>query len=263
MSQDGFTRLERFELKYQIKYEWKDAIAEFLHPWCELDKYSAMSPDGFYWITNNYLETPRNTLLKRTLDKIDGRFNMRIRTYGQDPPPDAACHFEVKQKRRDTVVKTRGTIRQGGSERLWNDTAAALAETSGADRANLEHFLRTAVSWNAEPRFLTQYKRRAWFGRFEDYTRVTIDTGMRWREERTFDHGVPDPRVMQPSDLPEFHEPGMDAVMELKCAREQVPWWMLDLIRHLEVRLTGYSKFASASLCCERRPAARVARAFK
>lgn len=258
MSQDGFTRLERFELKYPIKLEWKDAIAEFLNPWCKLDHYSAVSPDGFYWITNNYLDTPRDTFFKWTLDKRDGRFDMRIRTYGENPRPETTCFFEVKEKRRDVVIKTRGTLRGGRPDRLWTDTPAALEETSGEDRSNLQHFLHQALSWNAEPRFLTQYKRMAWFGLSEDYTRVTIDTSMRWREERTFDHAVPDPRVMTHSDIPFFTAPGADAIMELKCEREQVPWWMLDLIRHLELQLSGYSKFGSASFLSQHRPLARV-----
>ena len=237
------------------------AISAFLGPWCELDPYSARSPDGFYWITNNYLDTPRDTFFRWTFDKRDGRFDMRIRTYGQSPSNDGPCHFEVKEKRRDTVIKTRGTIRDGGPQRLWNDTLSALAESKGgADRANLEHFLHLALDYNVHPRYLTQYKRMAWFGRFEDYTRVTIDTNMRWREERSFDHEVPDPRVMRPSDLPEFTSPGSDAILELKCEREQVPWWMLDLIRFLQIRLSGYSKFGSAAFLCQHRPQVRVAR---
>jgi hypothetical protein len=258
MQERGFTRLERFELKYYIDLDWVERITNFLKPWCGLDAYSERSPDGFYWITNNYLDNYQNTFFRWSYDKIDGRIDMRIRTYGENPKPTAPCFFEVKEKRRDTVIKTRGTIRGGNPERLWNDTVAVLNESSGEDRANLEHFLRLSLSYNVEPRYLTQYKRKAWFGLFEDYTRITVDTNMRWREERSYDHSVSDPSMMTSSDIPYFTAPGTNAVLELKCERDAVPWWMLDLIRYLDINRVGYSKFGSASFLSQHKPAIRI-----
>ncbi len=208
---------------------------------------------------NLYFDNLQRTFFKWAEQKPDGRFNMRLRTYGENPGDGATCHFEVKEKRRDVVVKTRGSLKGGHPERLWEDTAAVMAAAGNEEgRSNLELFLRRAMSYDAHPVLQTQYRRIAWFGRFEDYARVTIDINMRWRPVDRMELSI-DPAQMRPSDLPENLTPGTNAVLELKCERDQVPWWMLDLIRSLNLKHTGFSKFASATREELRRPRPRLA----
>ena len=89
----GFSLLERFELKYHIPVEWADAIGEFLKPYCEEDYYSKITPGGFYYITNLYLDSPKWTFLGWKKKQLLDRFNMRIRTYGEHPAQDGTFHF--------------------------------------------------------------------------------------------------------------------------------------------------------------------------
>ena len=98
----------------------------------------------------------------------------------------------------------------------------------------------------AHPRLLTQYKRRAWFGLREEYSRVTIDTGMSFRVENGFDYTV-DPQYMHSTGIPRFFQPGADAVLELKCPAAQMPYWMFDLIRALNLKHGAFSKFGNAA----------------
>ena len=86
----GFSLLERFELKYHIPVEWADRLA----PYCEEDYYSKITPGGFYWITNLYLDSPSWTFLGWKKKQLLDRFNMRIRTYGEHPAQDGTFHFE-------------------------------------------------------------------------------------------------------------------------------------------------------------------------
>lgn len=247
MIQTGFTRLERFELKYHVPFYILPALDAFLAPWCELDPASAKSESGFYWITSLYLDSPRYTMLRWGATKPDGRFNMRIRAYGEHPESSTAWHFETKEKSCDQVTKLRGVVKGATPELLWDETDQILTSARGEDKENLQRFFHRALSYNASPIVLTQYRRKAWFGRLEDYARVTLDIGMRWREERGFDFSV-DPRDMRPSDLPERFDPGCNAVLELKCSRDQVPVWMVELIRHFNLVRSGFSKFESAGV---------------
>ena len=205
----GFSLLERFELKYHIPVAWADRIGEFIAPYCEEDHYSQITPGHFYWITNLYLDSDRWTFLGWKKARLLDRFNMRIRTYGEHPAQDGTFHFESKRKVKEVCYKSRALH-------------------------------------NAHPRLLTQYKRRAWFGLREEYSRVTIDTGMRFREENGFDYTV-DPHYMHSTGIPRFFKPGCDAVLELKCPCSQVPFWMIDLIRFLNLRQGGFSKFGNAA----------------
>ncbi len=244
-NKSSFTRLERYELKYHVPTTMLPELETFLLPWCELDPASERRKDGFYWVTSLYLDSPRYTFLRWGSQKPEGRFNMRIRAYGDHPEHTDAWHFELKEKSCDQVTKFRGVLRGASPASLWDDPDAVLGRAKGEDLANLRRFYLRSLTYNASPLLLTQYRRKAWFGITEDYARVTFDIGMRWREENGFDFSV-DPRVMRPSDLPERFDPGCNAVLEIKCVRDQIPIWMVELIRHFDLVRSGFSKFESA-----------------
>ena len=245
MNRDEFNSLERYELKYQIPFELVPQVRDFLRPWCELDAHSQDSADNAYWVTSLYLDSPRFTFFNWKELGMEDRFNMRIRTYGENPSQAGPRFFEVKHKHQDVILKTRGTLQDGHPERLWTDLSGTLARVQGMERRNLERFWQLTETYNANPCVLTQYRRIAWFGVHEDYARVTIDWAMRWRAESGFDFSV-DPMQMRPSDGPAYFRPGTNAVLELKCPRDQVPWWMLDMIRALDLRRSTFSKFGNA-----------------
>jgi len=261
MAERTFSTLERYELKYHIHWDMIDFIADFLKPYCALDAYSEKSPDRFYWVTSLYLDSHQRTFYNWKDNALEKRFNMRIRTYGEHPDPHGPRFFEVKHKESDVVRKTRGSLYGGHPERLWNQLPQVLADAKSKDRKHLETFYRLSTTWNAEPKLLTQYRRIAWFGLHEDYARVTVDVGMRWREENHFDFTV-HPGRMHPSDVPEYFTPGTNAVLELKCPKAQVPWWMLDLIRVLNLNRASFSKFGAATLESLRLPTIRSSSMF-
>lgn len=242
----GFSLLERFELKYHIPVEWADIIGEMIAPYCEEDYYSKITPGGFYWITNLYLDSPNWTFLKWRNARLLDRFNMRIRTYGEHPDPKGTFHFEVKRKIRNICFKSRATIKGENPSFVFENPKEMWPVKSERDRQYLEEYLYKVNTFNASPRLLTQYKRRAWFSTTEEYSRVTIDTCMRFREENGFDYTV-DPHYMHSTGLPRFFAPGCDAVLELKCPCSQVPYWMMDLIHALNLKLAGFSKFGNAA----------------
>ena len=243
-----FSQLERYELKYHIPMTMVDSIAKFLEPWCQLDEYSSRSADRSYWVTSLYLDSPQRTFFHWTQAGKDDRFNMRIRAYSPSPQLWDPHFFEVKHKSSDLVIKTRGSMFHGHPERLWEDPGNVFLESSSAeDLRFLKHFYALSTSWNAAPTLLTQYRRIAWFGVFEEYARVTVDFSLRWREELGFDMTI-DPTQMHPTDVPRYFRPGTEAVLELKCPRSDVPWWMMDLIRYLNLERSGFSKFGSATM---------------
>lgn len=249
MIQTSFTRLERYELKYHVPHEFVTALDTYLAPWCQLDPHSASSPDGFYRISSLYLDSPRYTLLRLGDAKPESRFNLRIRSYGDHPEQARSWHFEIKEKHSDLVTKLRGVWKGGKPEDLFEDPDRVLSAARGEDLENLRTFLHRVLSYNLHPFVLTQYRRKAWFGTSDVYARVTLDIGMRWREERGFDFRARDVDMM-PSDLPERFDPGCDAVLEIKCEREHVPMWMFDLIQSFGLVRSGFSKFESAGRQC-------------
>lgn len=242
----SFSTLERYELKFHFPTARIPELVQFLKPWCGLDAHSERSADLTYWVTSLYLDSPQRTFYTWKKEQIPERFNMRIRTYGEYPTHDSVRFFEVKYKAQDVVNKSRGTLPHGDAGLLWRNPTEAMQGLPPSDQKNLAKFYRLSVTYNAHPVLLTQYKRIAWFGLFEDYARVTIDHGMRWRPEIGYDYSI-HPHQMRPSDLPEYFEPGTDSVIELKCPKNQVPWWMLDLIQEFNLVRRSFSKFGAAS----------------
>ncbi|MCK9182554.1 MAG: polyphosphate polymerase domain-containing protein [Fibrobacteraceae bacterium] len=242
----GFSLLERFELKYHIPVEMTDDIGRFIAPYCEEDYYSKITPGGFYWITNLYLDSPKWTFLSWRKAQLLDRFNMRVRCYGEHPKQDGTFHFEVKRKLGSVGYKSRATINGENPSFVWENPESKWPCKTDKDRKYLHDFIYKTTAYNARPRLLTQYKRRAWFGLNEEYSRVTIDTDMRFREENGFDYSV-DPAYMWSTGLPRFFERNCNAVLELKCPALQVPFWMLDLIRHFNLKHGGFSKFGNAA----------------
>lgn len=245
MVQTTFTKLARYELKYHIHLDDLARIETFLRPWCGLDPHSERSPGGFYWVTSLYLDTPQLLLARNREMSLAEHTNLRIRAYGESPSPDSPRHFEIKHWDGSIVEKSRGTIHDGKASSLWDDTHQVLKKASAGDRPNLSNFYLCALQWNAAPVYLTQYRRKAWFGLLDEYSRVTVDTDLRWREETGFDFTV-QPRQMRASDPPDYFRPGAHAILELKCLRNAVPLWMLDLIRMLELERASYSKYVTA-----------------
>ena len=99
---------ERYELKYFLTSSQALEVEKYVEFFCELDPYSERMEDHYYSINNLYFDTPNNLFLERRRSSIDHRFNLRIRSYGDDPVPPYL--FEIKQKGHGVVKKTRAKI---------------------------------------------------------------------------------------------------------------------------------------------------------
>jgi hypothetical protein len=230
--------LERFELKYTVPVEMWAAMENFIHPYCRPDAYSDKSPDGYYRVNSLYFDSPDFHFLRNRLDRCEKRFNLRVRSYGDDPKPP--YFFEIKRKTGDVIRKERARYFDRDVQGyLAGGPDDALHE--GDRRPGLE-FRRLVQVYGAEPVVMTQYRRRAYFSDTEDYARVTFDVDMRsmtplgW-EPKFVEEG------MSSSDPETWFDPGTHGILELKCYTLFTPKWMLDMIRAFELRRRGFSKY--------------------
>lgn len=228
---------DRYELKYQIPSSLVAPVSRVIEAYCDLDPYSEKSPDGYYTVNSLYLDTPSNLFLRRKLDGESDRFNLRIRGYGE-----ADLFFEVKFKSQGFVKKRRAHLR-GELPALIQELRDT--ETEREKPKNLDLFLRTLDTYGAEPKVLTQYRRKAYFSRYDDYARITFDRDLRFMEEQNF-NVLPDEARMDHYDHEEIFHEGKDVVLELKCP-QQVPLWFIDVITRFNLVRCGFSKYASAA----------------
>jgi SPX domain protein involved in polyphosphate accumulation len=232
---------ERYELKYHIPLAMVDEISAYIEPFCELDHFSKISPDKYYAINNLYLDTPDYLFFRRSIEGIEGRFNMRIRNYGDEINP--LYFLEIKKKNGGFVKKTRAKI----YDLKWFEDLShfTMPNTQNEFVKNdfAYDFAYNVLSYGAAPVVFTQYRRKAYFSHIDDYARVTFDKDMRFipRDHYGFERS----KDMKYYDYPEYFEPETHVVLELKC-EARVPFWIIDLIRHFNLERSGFSKFLFA-----------------
>jgi SPX domain protein involved in polyphosphate accumulation len=248
--QDLPPELERYELKYIIPWSYVEPVSRFVEAYCELDYHSTKASDHFYEVNTLYFDTPGCQFLQQRLSGKINRFNMRVRSYGDGSKPP--YYLEIKHKRNTRIKKFRATARPEEWPLILADPSFRVdSKQSSSERANKERFLYLATTYAIEPKVLTCYRRRAYFSTIDDYARVTMDINLRCRDESTLSL-TPDDRMISYDYENTFGanhlSDNASVVLELKCVQGQVPTWMVDLIRHFQLKQQGFSKYMNSML---------------
>jgi hypothetical protein len=234
--------LERYELKYLIPLELVEPISRYVETYCDMDHYSTISRDQYYTINSLYLDTPSLYLLR--FKELAGayNFNMRIRSYGEQPK--APYFFEIKYKLREFVRKKRAKVYlENWAKPL--DEGYIPFEIEDDSRKTFEDFLQMKMTYNVEPVILTQYRRKAYISNIDDYARVTFDRDLRFQETNEW-CVKPTEDLLSHYDHPESFEcMGQNVILELKCEKK-IPLWMIDLIQRFELLSANFSKFGNS-----------------
>lgn len=233
--------LERYEKKYIIHPSLVEPISKFASIYCSLDKYSEASDDKFYQVNNLYFDSPQYTFLQNRINEAETRFNLRIRSYGDNPTPPFFC--EIKQKRGGYIRKYRGKLE---SEHWIDDLTDSTSEAiNRQDQAkNVRLFKKLLHSYNASPKVLTNYRRKAYISNHEEYARLTFDIELKYMEQINYEL-APIDHLMTFYDHQLNFDIGASVILELKCYTTHVPFWMIDLVRYFELAQTGFSKYAT------------------
>jgi hypothetical protein len=234
--------LERYELKYTIPYSMVDEISAFVEAYCFLDKYSEKSPDRFYKINSLYFDTPDFLFLRKRLAREHRRFNMRIRSYGDNP--QLPYFLEVKQKRGDIIKKLRAKVFNADLDAMLNGPVEDSFLSGDKEAPSRAAFLRLRHIYNAQPQVIVQYRRKAYISHYEDYARVTFDKELCYMEQHDYSP-VPVEGQMTSCDIENEYDPGCNLILELKCYTSYVPLWMVDCIRKFQLKRRGFSKFST------------------
>jgi len=236
---------ERYESKFVIPTHMIEPVSDFASIYCSLDKYSKQCKDTFYRVNNLYFDSPNFLFLKKRLANCENRFNMRIRSYSDTLP--LPCFLEIKQRKESVVRKMRAIVVEKDWHRMFNDPDYEWMEghqSRSIFTSNKSLFLQLACEYNATPKVLTQYRRRAFVSDVDDYARVTLDIDLRYHPEEDYNL-IPDERNMVSYDDSTLFDPGCSVILELKCYSKHVPLWMIDLIRHFDLRRRSFSKYVT------------------
>lgn len=217
---------ERLELKYLSSLDRLEALRAGFRPYCEPDH------EGGYVITTLYLDGPTLPFFRMVTSDAFDRTKLRIRSYGQGP-----AFFELKRKTGEVIRKQRAAVAPADvtarAEGIGIDVAA-----KGADV--LQNFAALAARFGASPVVLVRYRREAWASLVDRYARVTIDTAIEAAPADGLRFDLPDDAFVPLDGGPGRASP---AVIELKC-ETKLPAWLAALVRTLDLKQVGFSKYA-------------------
>lgn len=225
---------QRLEFKYLIDEQQAEQIRRDIAPYCKPDAYNGTAGLG-YPISSLYLDTPSYAFHLAKLRNDPDRLKLRARVYDDVGP----VHLEVKRKSVDVVHKTRATVPRD----QWVDAAHGFGpQLTGRQARHLEAFAHLAAQSGAAPSLLVQYEREAYASTVDHYARVTFDRAIRASIQRDW--------KLEPDGAWSHLDAGRDGnvegftLLELK-AELLMPFWMVDLVRTLRLKNTGFSKYSS------------------
>jgi len=198
--------LQRYESKFVIPEYMVESISDFASVYCSLDKYSEKAEDNFYRVNNLYFDTPNYLFLMRRIDLAENRFNMRVRTYSDASA--TPCYFEIKQKNINIIKKYRAAVYDHNWHHVFDVPGYVLHKQKGQKAtANANLFVHMAYAYNATPKVLSQYLRKAYVSDINDYGRVTFDRDLRYQPAEGYSL-MPDEHKMVPLDHEGIFDPG-------------------------------------------------------
>ncbi len=234
--------LQRYELKYIIPFHLVQEISDFIEPFCVLDYYSSISHDLFYKINSLYFDSSNYSLLRHKKFGMQPAYSLRVRSYGDNPVPP--FYSEVKIKEFDFSNKLRAKINSSNWAEIVQ-SGEPPAEMDAGSVHNFYKFISLITSYQAEPRILTQYRRKAYLSTIDNYARVTFDRDLRYQFKEDYAL-IPDENLMQHYDHEDiFERPDDCVILELK-AEKNIPLWMIHLIQKFNLVRDNFSKYTEA-----------------
>jgi len=226
----------RYELKYLISEAKAAAIAQFVKPYLQPDRYSKLQRGGNYPIVSLYLDSNDLRLCRETLTGQKNRFKLRVRSYTDEP--EYPRFFEIKRRLNNVIIKSRARV-------MERDMSALLAgsplppQDYTTDEEALSQFQLYVKSIDARPVVLVRYMRQAFEGDSETRVRVTFDRELCYCMTR-----APQVRLGGPGWQHNSVTMG-NVILEIKFTN-RYPSWLSQMVRYLDLQQDSVSKYATS-----------------
>jgi len=226
----------RHELKYHISESKAEAIAQFIKPYLQLDRYCKLHRSGDYPIVSLYLDSNDLQLCRESLGGHKNRFKLRIRSYTDEP--DYPRFLEIKRRINTIIMKSRARV-------MHSDVPTLLAalhlpsQNYTADTETINQFQFYMNNIKARPAVLVRYMRQAYEGGLENRVRVTFD-----RELAYHVTSLPEVRLAGGAWQRNSYTLG-GVILEIKFTAHY-PVWLNRMVKCFNLRQQSISKYASS-----------------
>lgn len=161
---------KRIEKKYLLSETQYEALFSRIGPHLKPDEY------GRSTVTSLYLDTPDYRIIRNSIEAVDYKEKLRLRSYGP-ASADSRVFLELKKKCGGVVYKRRA--------------AMSLTEAERYLRTGIKPFesqIMSEIDWamklygRPKPRVMIACEREAWFDEEHPDLRLTFDRNIRYRE---------------------------------------------------------------------------------
>ena len=216
---------QRYEIKYLLTREQKDAVISAMAPHMEPDSFGRSTIRNLYYDTDNY------RLVRKSLERPVYKEKLRVRSYCTAKADDEVF-IELKKKYNSVVYKRRIGIREKEAADYLAGKIPASKRCQITDE--IDYFCRFYET--LAPRVFLSYEREAFFEKANDSFRVTFDENILWRTaDLSLEAGVYGENILKPGQT----------LMELKTAGG-IPLWMVDILTGQGLRKASFSKYGNA-----------------
>ena len=216
---------KRYEIKYLLTQQQKQAILQVMQPYMKLDRY------GRTTIRNVYYDTDTYRLIRRSLEKPAYKEKLRVRSY-QTAAPDDPVFVELKKKYKSVVYKRRLTLPEMQARDSFQNGSPLPAHSQIAEE--IEYF--RSYYEGLRPAVFLSYEREAFYALDGSEFRVTFDENILYR---TCDFSLGSEAYGTPLLT------AGETLMEIKTPGG-LPLWMSHELNRLRVYRTSFSKYGLA-----------------
>ena len=219
------TVFRRYELKYLLTTEQRDALLRVMEPYMKLDKYGKTTIRNIYYDTDNY------RLIRRSIEKPMYKEKRRVRSYTL-ANEESTVFVELKKKYDGVVYKRRLSLPHTLAVEWLAGKRPIPNRSQISDE--VEYFLRYYE--NLHPAVYLSYDRHAYFCRLGTDFRVTFDENILARtDNKTL--------MAEAYGTPLLKEGYV--LLEIKCSGG-IPLWMTEFLSANKIYKTSFSKYGRA-----------------
>ncbi|MCD7735269.1 MAG: polyphosphate polymerase domain-containing protein [Clostridiales bacterium] len=215
----------RYELKYLLTQEQKQAVQEAMEPHMALDRYGRTTIRNLYFDTDSFL------LARHSIEHPAYKEKLRVRSY-REASPELPVYVELKKKYDSVVYKRRLALpEEQAVDWLAGLNAPPVCTQIAREVEYFRQYYRTLA-----PRVYLSYEREAYYDRNGGDFRVTFDENILSRTDDLTLEAPPWGEVLL--------EPGL-TLMEIKTSGG-IPLWMTHVLTELHIYRTSFSKYGTA-----------------
>ncbi len=219
------TVFQRYEMKYLIRCEEKEAMLSAIKPYMEPDSY------GRSTVRNLYYDTASYRLIRESIERPSYKEKLRIRSYKASEANDTVF-VELKKKFEDVVCKRRIALPYSEAEAWISGKAHCTADTQIV--REIDYFMEFYGA--LRPTVFLSYEREAYNEKNGGELRVTFDDSILYKQDNfTLSSDIYGTPLLPPDTV----------LMEIKCTGS-MPIWLARVLSENKIFKTSFSKYGTA-----------------